>query len=126
MHKYLVYMLFGLFMIPVSGCQSDRPMISEGNLSSVLAGSEINRYMDTTDEMQAQLALEYNQDRQARKWQNDNTGARFITTPTSTYRNVSGQNCRAFQTEIFVDNKKESARGTACRQPDDGTWKLMR
>jgi len=124
MNKYLVYMLVGLFMIPVSGCQSDRWDRKPDSLSSVVVDSEIDSYMDKTDELQAQLALEYNQDRQARKWQNDNTGARFSTTPTSSYRNVSGQNCRAYQTDVFIDGKKESGRGTACRQPD-GTWKLM-
>lgn len=126
MNKYIACLLAGLFMAPVAGCQSAGQSVPIDGVMGAAIDRETSRYMDKTDESQAQLALEYNKDRQARNWTNPNTGASFIITPTSTYRNVSGQNCRAFQTDIFVDNKKESALGTACRQPDDGTWKLMK
>jgi surface antigen len=33
----------------------------------------------------------------------------------------AGRNCRSFTHTIYVDGRPETARGTACRNPD-GTW----
>jgi len=149
MKKYFIIVLIGLFMIPVSGCrtQSDREHVGSvlggaigGTLGSqigsgagrtaaiiagTLAGSLLGRDIARqTDEARAQRVLEYNYDRQASSWSNPNTGANFTTTPTSTYLNAAGENCREYQTDIRIDGKRESGHGTACRQPD-GTWKIM-
>jgi len=152
MKKGIIWVLIGLFIIPLSGCQAGREKeqagavmggalggvlgsnvgkgqgrtaaIIAGTLAGVVIGSQIGRYMDKTDEIQAQRALEYNRDGQPSSWKNPNTGASFTTMPTSTYQNGYGQNCREYQTDIYVDGKSEAGRGTACRQPD-GTWRIM-
>jgi surface antigen len=33
----------------------------------------------------------------------------------------AGRNCRSFSHTIYVDGRPQTARGTACRNPD-GTW----
>ncbi|ATX81313.1 Surface antigen [Mariprofundus ferrinatatus] len=153
MKKMLSLMLMTLFMMPVSGCSSysERQQAGavmggalggvlgsnvgrgEGRTAAIIAGtllgavigSEIGSYMDKTDELQAQRALEMNRDMQASQWRNPNTGADFSTMPTSTYQQPSGQYCREYQTDIVVNGRKEVGYGTACRQPD-GSWSISR
>lgn len=153
MKKMTILFLIGLFLVPVTGCQthSQREQTGavmggalggvlgsnvgrgEGRTAAIIAGtllgavigSEIGRYMDQTDELQAQRALELNRDRQPSQWQNPNTGAEFSATPISTYQRPSGQYCREYQTDIIVGGKKETGYGTACRQPD-GSWEIVK
>ena len=33
----------------------------------------------------------------------------------------NGRNCRAYTETIYIDGQPQTARGTACRNPD-GTW----
>ena len=153
MRNIITLILIGLFMISVTGCESysQRQQTGgvmggalggvlgsnvgrgEGRIAAIIAGtlvgavigSEIGRYMDKTDELNAQHAMEMNPDRQTSRWHNPNTGADFSTTPVSTYQKQSGQYCREYQTDIIVSGKKESGYGTACRQPD-GTWEIIK
>jgi surface antigen len=153
MRNIITLILIGLFMISVTGCEtySQRQQAGgimggalggvlgsnvgrgEGRIAAIIAGtlvgavigSEIGLYMDKTDELNAQHALEMNPDRQTSRWHNPNTGADFSTTPVSTYQSSSGKYCREYQTDIIVSGKKESGYGTACRQPD-GTWEIIK
>jgi surface antigen len=151
MRKILAIMLISTFFIALAGCQgqSQRQQggailggvlggvlgsnvgagqgktaaIIGGTLLGAMVGSEIGRYMDETDELKSQRALELNRDHQTSRWHNPNTGADISTTPVSTYQTASGQNCREYQTEIFIDGKRERGHGTACRQ-SDGSWQI--
>jgi len=152
MKKLVIYSLIGLFILPLGACQGHSQKeqvgavlggalggvlgsnvgqgqgrtvaIIAGTLAGALLGREMGRYMDQSDEARSQRALEYNRDRQSSSWSNPNTGANFTTTPISTYRDSSGKNCREYQTDIYVDGRREAGHGTACRQPD-GSWRIM-
>ncbi len=149
MKNVFIIVFIGLLMIPLSGCrtQSDREHVGSvvggaiggvlgstvgkgvGRTAAIVAGTVAGSLLGRdiarkTDEARAQKALEYNYDGQASSWNNPNTGANFTATPTSSYLNASGENCRKYQTDIYIDGKRENGQGTACRQPD-GTWKVM-
>jgi len=124
MKKRMFYALIGLFMIPVSGCQTARePLSSDTILRSTLSGAEIDRYMDYTDEFHAQLALEYNQDKLPRHWENPVSHAIFTIIPSSSYQNASDQRCREFKADIFAGGNREVGSAIACRQPN-GVWRI--
>ena len=152
MKKILCFILTGILLIPLIGCQgqSQRQQsgavvggvlggvlgsnvgrgegrtaaIIGGTLLGAMVGSEIGRYMDETDELKSQRALEMNRDRQVSQWHNPNTGADISTTPVNTYQRNDGTYCREYQTEIIVEGQRQKGFGTACRQPD-GSWKIV-
>jgi surface antigen len=84
-------------------------------------GSRIGRKMDQDDQRKAAQALETAPDQRASSWRNPNTGQAYSVTPTRTYEGAAGP-CRDFETTTEIDGRKETVRGTACRQAD-GSWK---
>ena len=113
----------------VGGGKGKLAAIAVGTLAGAWAGSEIGKSLDRADRMYAQRnaqdSLEYNQTGQAKGWQNPDSGHSGTFTPTRTYKTAGGQNCRDFETTIYVDGKQETGTGRACRQPD-GTWQIVR
>jgi surface antigen len=85
------------------------------------AGSRIGRSMDREDQRKAAQALETSPDQRASSWRNPNTGQSYSVTPKRTYEGADGP-CRDFETTTELDGRKETVRGTACRQAD-GSWK---
>ncbi|HYH21103.1 MAG TPA: RT0821/Lpp0805 family surface protein [Azospirillum sp.] len=96
-----------------------------GTVLGALAGREVARYLKGNDTERAVAA-----ERQAVSqgspidWSNPETGARGSVQPQRTYQNNAGQTCRDYTHTIYVQGQAESARGTACRQPD-GSWALV-
>ena len=84
-------------------------------------GSRIGRKMDQDDQRKAAQTLETSPDGHAGSWRNPNTGQSYAVTPKRTYEGADGP-CRDFETTTEIDGRKETVRGTACRQPD-GSWK---
>lgn len=97
--------------------------IIAGTLVGAVIGGEVGKYMDQTDQLKAQQALETNKTNQVSSWHNPDTGRDVSVTPTRTYKS-SGQDCREYTTTVTIDGKKQTAYGTACRQPD-GTWQVV-
>ena len=99
-----------------------------GTLLGASIGSEIGRNMDELDKLKMQetagIAFEKSPDHQPVEWNNPNTGNSGSTVPTKTYYTESNTPCREYQTLVNIGGRKESAYGTACRQPD-GSWKIM-
>lgn len=99
-----------------------------GVLIGALIGSEIGKSMDETDHMMAertaQKSLENSPTGTTSTWSNPDSGHRGTITPTNTYRNASNQDCRDYETTVYIDGQRETATGVACRQPD-GTWALQ-
>lgn len=95
-----------------------------GVLIGAGVGSYIGKRMDDADRAEMSRTLEYNKTGRPNTWRNPDTGTQYEVTPTSTYRQESGRYCREYTTEIWVDGQKETAYGTACRQPD-GRWKIV-
>lgn len=98
-----------------------------GILIGAIIGREIGRDMDENDrrmaESTAQDTLENNRTGQTSTWSNPDSGHSGTVTPTRTYR-TDGRDCREYETTVYIDGKRETAYGTACRQPD-GSWKLV-
>ena len=88
-------------------------------------GASLDRADRMYAERTAQDSLEYNQVGQGKSWRNPDSGNSGTFTPTRTYKTASGQNCRQFETTIYVDGKQETGTGRACRQAD-GTWQIIR
>ncbi len=112
----------------IGGGKGQLAAVAIGALAGGWAGSEIGKSLDRADKIYAQRnaqdSLEYNQSGQAKAWKNPDTGHSGTFTPTSTYRTAEGQNCRDFETTIYVDGKQETGKGRACRRPD-GTWQIV-
>lgn len=103
--------------------------VAVGALAGAWAGSEVGKSLDKADKMYAQRnaqdSLEYSQVGQSKAWRNPDSGNSGTLTPTRTYKTASGENCRDFETTIYVGGKQETGTGRACRQPD-GTWQIIR
>ena len=96
-----------------------------GLVIGAIVGQDIGRSIDVADERQAQQALEKNKTGETTTWVNPDSGGEISVVPTRTYKDNSGDYCREYTTEVEVAGKKETAFGTACRQPD-GSWKIMK
>lgn len=72
-------------------------------------------------EQAIQNALEFNRTGQAEIWENAATGHGGSVTPTLTYRNSAGQDCRKFERELTIDGRQAGAWGTRCRTVA-GVW----
>jgi len=72
-------------------------------------------------EQAIQNALEFNRTGQAERWKNAATGHRGRVTPTRTYRNAAGQDCRKFERRLKIDGRRVTYRGTRCRTAA-GIW----
>jgi surface antigen len=95
--------------------------IVAGTLVGVYIGGAVGKSMDDTDRLKAQQTLERNPTNQTSSWRNPDTGNEYAVTPTSTYYQ-NEQPCREYTSEATIDGRRETIKGTACRQPD-GTWK---
>lgn len=99
-----------------------------GAVLGALLGGSIGKSLDEADrsmaERTAQTSLERNPSGQSSSWSNPDSGHSGSVTPTRTYRTASGQDCREYETSVTIDGKRETAYGTACRQPD-GTWQMQ-
>lgn len=96
-----------------------------GVIAGGLIGSELGRSLDQQDQRRAlnaeYQALEYGRVGSPVVWRNPDSGNYGEVLPTRTYQNNSLQ-CREYSHTIYIDGRPETARGTACRQPD-GTWR---
>jgi len=103
--------------------------VALGALGGAFAGSQLGKALDDIDRLKAnqsqQSALENNKDGVSSTWKNPNTGNSGRVTPTRTTRKESsGEDCRGYEHEIFVDGQKEVVKGTACRK-SDGSWRVI-
>jgi surface antigen len=95
-----------------------------GGLLGGLIGNRIGAAMDDEDKQRAYAAqmdaLERAPSGAPVSWKNPDSGRYGTVVPGPAYQNA-GRNCRSFTHTIYVDGRPETARGTACRNPD-GTW----
>lgn len=95
-----------------------------GAIAGALIGGSVGRSMDENDRMRAQRTLETSRTGETVAWRNPDTAASYEMTPTRTYTADSGGACREYTMDAWIDGRKETVTGTACRQ-SDGTWKTM-
>ncbi len=139
-------------MLPLAGCMGNGPnqdagtlfgaatgaivggALGNGNLGSVAAGAVVGGFLgnalgselDAADRQRAAdaqyRALEYGRTGAPVEWRG-RRGRYGDVVAGSPYR-VNDYNCRDFTHTIYIDGRPETARGTACKQPD-GTWQVV-
>ena len=89
-----------------------------------LIGNRIGASLDDEDKQRAYAAqmdaLEHGQSGAPVSWRNPDDGRYGTVVPGPAYQQA-GRNCRAFTHTIYIDGTPQTARGTACRNPD-GSW----
>lgn len=95
-----------------------------GVLLGAALGSAVGSSMDTSDAMNTQRALENTETGRSVAWTNPDSRTQYTVTPTNTFENKYGQNCRNYTTVAIINGKRENLHGTACRQ-SDGSWKAV-
>ncbi|HWL03347.1 MAG TPA: RT0821/Lpp0805 family surface protein [Xanthobacteraceae bacterium] len=89
-----------------------------------LLGNRIGAAMDDDDKQrayQAQInALERSPPNTPVSWRNPDSGRYGSIVPGPAF-DQRGQRCRSYTHTVYLDNRPETARGTACRNPN-GSW----
>ncbi|MFC1491609.1 RT0821/Lpp0805 family surface protein [Nitrospinota bacterium] len=100
-----------------------------GAILGGIVGGSIGKKLDERDKLlmarTTQTSLETSPSGRSSEWKNPDTGHRGTVTPEPSYKSSRGETCRPFTQTIVVDGKNETAKGTACRNPD-GTWRIIR
>jgi surface antigen len=86
-----------------------------------IVGSEIGKSMDKQDQQPELAALERGQSGVSTPWRNPENGRYGEVVPSKPYRR-GPDDCRDYTHTIYVDNRPQTMRGTACRN-NDGTWR---
>jgi surface antigen len=98
-----------------------------GVLLGSVVGGRIGRDLDDAERLKlasaTQYALENQRSGTRTVWDNPDRRVCGVVVPKPAFKNELNQYCREFQQSIAIDGKKQSAYGTACRQPD-GQWKI--
>lgn len=85
-------------------------------------GGELGKQMDQNDRYRANQALESAPTNYTTSWSNPDTGNDYAVTPTRTYYSDS-RACREYTTDAWIEGRKETIYGTACRN-SDGSWQV--
>jgi surface antigen len=89
-----------------------------------LIGNRIGAGLDDDDRQRAYAAQMDALDRGPSgapvSWRNPDSGRYGTVVPGPAYVDA-GRNCRSYTHTIYIDGHPQTARGTACRNPD-GTW----
>ena len=99
-----------------------------GTLLGAFIGKEIGKSLDRADRVAIQQTMQQSLETAptgaTSTWQNPDSGNSGSITPTDTFSQSDGTNCREFSQTVTVGARTEEAYGTACRQPD-GSWKIV-
>ena len=95
-----------------------------GGVLGGLIGNRIGAGLDDEDKQRAYAAqmdaLERGPSGAPVSWKNPDSGRYGTVVPGPAYES-GGRNCRSYTHTIYIDGRPQTARGTACRNPD-GTW----
>ena len=95
-----------------------------GAVAGSVIGNDIGRRLDQRDRALAQEAefdaLERGESGRPRRWSNAENGRYGEIVPASPYQRA-GLDCRDYTHTVYVDERPQTMRGTACRNRD-GTW----
>lgn len=99
-----------------------------GVLAGGLLGNQAATRLTCQDQQEVysttQSTLEEYPSGRSATWNNPDSGHWGTVTPTKTYVDSRGQNCREFEQTIYIDGRPEKGVGEACRQPD-GSWRII-
>ena len=113
--------LGGLLGAQVGGGSGKIAAAVVGALAGAYIGGNVGRTMDEVDRRKANQTLENTPTGQTTSWSNPDNGNTYAVTPTQTY-NSGNQPCREYSTEAWIDGRKETVTGTACRDAN-GNWR---
>jgi surface antigen len=116
-----------LIAVALAGCQSwkgsGRPV--SGTVAGGIVGTDIGRDLSYSDQRIARdaefRALEFGGTGQPVKWRSGSNYGEVV--PGARYR-INTFDCRDYTHTISIEGKVQSARGTACRQPNGG-WQTV-
>ena len=98
-----------------------------GGLLGGLIGNRIGAALDDEDRERAYAAqldaLDRGQPGAPVSWKNPDSGRYGTVVPGPAYVE-NGRNCRSYTHTIYIDGRPQTARGTACRNPD-GSWTAL-
>jgi surface antigen len=107
--------------------RGDAGSVVAGALIGGLLGGAIGASLDEQDRQRAYAAemdaLERGRSGAPVAWRNPDSGHYGTVVPGPAF-DRGGRNCREYTHTIYIDGRPQTARGTACRQPD-GTWQPM-
>lgn len=96
-----------------------------GALLGGMLGSSIGSSLDNADRAAYDNASQYALESGRRQsWNNPNTGHRGTIVPQGRYTDDYGRYCREYTQTIYIDGRKNSGHGTACRE-EDGSWMIV-
>jgi surface antigen len=111
----------------IAGSKNREGGIIIGAVVGGLIGNQVGASMDAEDRRLALAAeyqaLEYGQAGAPTPWDNPQTQHRGQIVPGKPYQQ-GAQFCRPYTHTIYIGGQPQTARGTACRQPD-GTWQTV-
>lgn len=150
--KKLLYILIILsWIVFLPGCATDSPKSDTGTVFGVLLGGwlgsktgddhkagrilagaalggllgrTIGKHMDDNDRQKVAESLEHSKPGETTTWSNQESENTYGFTPGEMYTNSEGYQCRKFVQEATVNGKREKVDGAACKEPEDGQWKL--
>jgi surface antigen len=89
-----------------------------------ILGGAIGSSLDEQDRQRAYAAqmqaIQYGEPGAPVSWRNPESGRYGTVVPGQAYQQ-SGTTCRQYSHTVYIDGRPQTARGTACRNPD-GTW----
>jgi surface antigen len=95
-----------------------------GAAAGGVLGNAIGASLDARDRQRAYAAqmqaIEYGEPGAPVGWRSPDSRRYGTIVPGPPYQ-TNGQTCREFSHTVYIDGRPQSARGTACRNPD-GTW----
>ena len=110
----------------IGGGKGKLAAVAVGAVAGAFLGKSVGDSLDDLDRMKmqqtSQVSLERIPDGQVSGWQNPNSGNSGTITPTRTFQEA-GTYCREYQQTVVINGQKQTAYGSACRQPD-GSWKI--
>lgn len=98
--------------------------IVAGSLLGAAVGLDVGLVLDRADELRAQAVLDHNRTGETSEWEDPDASAHVSVTPTRTFQTTDQEYCREYTTYVTVSGDRQTAYGTACRQPD-GSWKIV-
>jgi surface antigen len=95
-----------------------------GAAAGGILGGAVGASLDERDRARAYAAereaLEYNEPGVPTGWRGEGTGRYGTIVPGAAYERT-GARCRDYTHTIYIDGRPQTARSTACRNPD-GSW----
>ncbi len=107
-----------------SGAGSVAATIGGGLLGGWL-GNSIGTSLDNADRnTHARISQRAMETGKTQSWNNSHNGNHGSFTPHKRYKNKDGEYCREYTQVIYIDGKKHTGRGRACRD-EDGVWNIL-